>query len=63
VVDRIAPVLAEYARRERDEPNAFISQELLFGDLARNERFVSEYQSALASLRKRGARATLESLA
>jgi len=63
VVDRMAPALAEYARRARYEPNAFISQELLFGDLARNERFVAEYQSALASLRKRGARATLKSLA
>jgi len=63
VVDRMAPALAEYARRVRYEPNAFISQELLFGDLARNERFVAEYQSALASLRKRGARATLKSLA
>lgn len=62
VVDRMAPALAEYARRERDEPNAFISQELLFGDLAGNERFAGEYQSALASLHKRGARATLESL-
>ena len=63
VVDRMAPVLAEYARRERDEPNAFISQELLFSDLARDERFVAEYRSALALLHKRGARATLESLA
>ncbi|HEX9066447.1 MAG TPA: mannitol dehydrogenase family protein [Streptosporangiaceae bacterium] len=63
VVDRMAPALAEYARRERDQPNAFISQEVLFGDLARSDRFVAEYQSALASLRDRGARATLESLA
>lgn len=62
VVDRMASALAEYARRERDEPNAFISQQLLFGDLAGNDRFVTEYQAAMASLRKRGARATLESL-
>jgi mannitol 2-dehydrogenase len=63
VVDRMAPVLAEYARRERTEPNAFISQELLFGDLARSERFAAEYQAALRMLHTRGARATLESLA
>ncbi len=63
VVDRMAPALGEYARRERDEPNAFISQRLLFGDLAQDERFVAAYQSALASLHERGARATLESLA
>jgi mannitol 2-dehydrogenase len=62
VVDRMASALADYARRACDEPKAFISQELLFGDLAANERFVADYQSALASLCKRGARATLESL-
>ncbi|MGI9007063.1 MAG: mannitol dehydrogenase family protein [Streptosporangiaceae bacterium] len=63
VVDRMAPVLTEYARRERGEPNAFISQQQLFGDLAADERFVAAYQSALGLLRARGARATLESLA
>ena len=63
VVDRMAPVLAGYARRERDEPGAFISQHVLFGDLAADERFVTAYQSALALLRSRGARATIESLA
>jgi mannitol 2-dehydrogenase len=63
VVDRIAPALTEAARREHDEPNAFISQESLFGDLVRSERFATEYQAALRLLHTRGARATLESLA
>jgi mannitol 2-dehydrogenase len=63
VVDRMAPTLAEYARREYDEPNAFISQEKLFGDLAGNERFAADYQAALGLLHARGALATLESLA
>ena len=63
LVDRMAPVLAEYARRERDEPNAFISQRQLFGDLAEDERFATAYQSALSLLRSRGVRATLEALA
>jgi mannitol 2-dehydrogenase len=63
VLDRMAAVLAEYARREYDEPNAFITQESLFGDLASNERFAAEYQAALGLLHTRGATATLESLA
>ncbi len=63
VVDRMAPALAGYARRERDEPNAFISQRVLFGDLAAEERFAAAYQTALRLLHTRGARATLETLA
>ena len=34
----------------------------VFGDLADEQRFVTAYTSALASLHQRGARATLESL-
>jgi mannitol 2-dehydrogenase len=34
----------------------------VFGDLADDERFVAAYLSALASLHRSGARATLESL-
>jgi len=62
VVDRLAGTLTELARRERDDPDAFIANRALFGDLADDKRFVTAYRSALASLHQRGARATLESL-
>jgi mannitol 2-dehydrogenase len=62
VVDRLGPSLTRLARCQRDDPNAFIGNRYLFGDLAENERFVSAYRSALASLHQRGARATLQSL-
>jgi mannitol 2-dehydrogenase len=62
VVDRLASGLAVLARRQREDPSAFITNREVFGDLADNERFVTAYRSALASLHERGARATLESL-
>jgi mannitol 2-dehydrogenase len=63
VVDRFADRLMQLARRQRDDPDAFIANRDLFGDLADDKRFVAAYRSALASLHLRGARATLESLA
>jgi len=62
VVDRRRDTLMRLARRQREDPDAFIANRELFGDLADNERFVAAYRSALASLHQRGARATLESL-
>jgi mannitol 2-dehydrogenase len=62
VVDRLAGVLTRLARRQRDDPDAFIANRAVFGDLADDKRFVTAYRSALASLHERGARATLESL-
>jgi mannitol 2-dehydrogenase len=62
VVDRLADTLVELARQQRQDPDAFIANRQLFGDLAANERFRTAYRSALASLHTRGARATLESL-
>ena len=53
----------EIAQRQRDEPDAFIANRDLFGDLADDERFAEAYRSALRSLHERGARATLEALA
>ena len=55
VVDRLSKELTEIARRQKDEPLAFIQNRDLFGDLADNERFVSAYRSALASLHEKGA--------
>ena len=62
VVDRYSGRLTSLARRQREDPAAFIANRDLFGDLANDERFVTAYRSALASLHQRGARATLESL-
>jgi len=62
VVDRLAGSLTQRARRQREDPDAFIANRHLFGDLADNKRFVTAYRSALASLHQRGARATLASL-
>jgi mannitol 2-dehydrogenase len=63
VVDRLADRLTGIARRQREDPDAFIANRELFGDLAGDERFAASYREALASLHERGARATLESLA
>ena len=64
IADRLAATLTERARRQRDgDRGAFLAQPQLFGDLGRDERFVTAYWSALDSLHSRGARATLESLA
>ena len=63
VVDRYQDRLTSLARRERDDPGAFIANRDLFGDLADHERFVTAYRSAMTSLHQRGARATLASLA
>jgi mannitol 2-dehydrogenase len=63
IVDRRAERLTEIAKRQRDEPGAFIANRELFGDLADDERFAEAYGSALRSLHEHGARATLERLA
>jgi mannitol 2-dehydrogenase len=62
VVDQLKDRLMAAARRQRDEPLAFIADREVFGDLVDNERFVSAYRSVLSSLHRRGARATLEDL-
>jgi mannitol 2-dehydrogenase len=62
VVDRLADRLTRAARRQREDPDAFIANRDVFGNLADDERFVAAYRSALASLHRSGARATLQSL-
>ena len=62
VVDRLRDSLMRAARRQREDPDAFIANRNVFGDLAEERPFVSAYRSALASLHQHGARATLESL-
>jgi len=62
VVDRHSERLTSLARRQREDPGAFITNRDLFGNLAGNERFMTAYQAALTSLHQHGARATLQSL-
>jgi mannitol 2-dehydrogenase len=62
VVDRRRDRLMANARRQREDPLAFLADRELFGDLADDERFTSHYVAALTSLHARGARATLEAL-
>ncbi len=62
VVDRRSERLVANARRQRDEPLAFIADRELFGDLVEDPRFTAEYLAALTSLRERGARATVAAL-
>ncbi|OHU99408.1 mannitol dehydrogenase family protein [Mycobacterium talmoniae] len=62
VIDRLAASLVPLARSQRSQPTAFIENTALFGDLARQPRFVADYGWALDSLHRRGARATLEAL-
>ena len=62
VVDRLAASLVPLARRQRNDPDAFVANRKLFGDLADEARFMSAYRWALASLHTRGARETLAAL-
>jgi mannitol 2-dehydrogenase len=62
VVDRLAASLVAIARRQREDPDAFIANRELFGDLVDDRRFAAAFRSALSSLHERGARATLESI-
>ncbi len=62
VVDRLRDSLTKLARRQREDPDAFIANRDVFGDLAGDGRFAAAYRSALASLHERGARTTLQSL-
>ncbi|GAA3607616.1 mannitol dehydrogenase family protein [Microlunatus ginsengisoli] len=62
VVDRLSATLTERARRQREDPLAFVRDRELFGDLIDHEPFVSAYLGTLGSLYERGSRATLERL-
>jgi mannitol 2-dehydrogenase len=63
VVDRLKDSLVEIAQGQREDPDAFIRNREVFGDLVDDERFMAAYRAALASLHERGAMATLEELA
>ncbi len=60
--DHRRDALADRARRRFEDPDAFLGEREVFGDLVDDERFVAAYRAALASLDARGARATLAAL-
>jgi mannitol 2-dehydrogenase len=62
LVDPRADALRAAARRQRADPLAFVADRELFGDLADDPRFAGPYLTAAASLRSRGARATMQAV-
>jgi mannitol 2-dehydrogenase len=62
IVDPLKDSLTANARRQREEPLAFIANRDLFGDLVDDERFTKAYTFALDTLHSRGSRATLQVL-
>ena len=63
VVDPLKARLAPIAKSQRSNPLAFIQNESLFGDLAKNETFSTAYLAALNSLFENGAHKTVQALA
>ncbi len=63
VVDRIKDRVMAAAAGQREDPLAFLRDRDLFGDLVDDERFTSAYTDALESLHRRGAAATVASVA
>lgn len=63
VVDPLKDQLVPIAKAQRTNPLAFIENESLFGDLAKNESFSAAYLAALNSLFENGAHKTVQDLA
>jgi mannitol 2-dehydrogenase len=63
VVDPLKDQLIPIAKSQRQNPLAFIENEKLFGDLAKNETFRTAYLEALNSLFENGAHKTVQALA
>jgi mannitol 2-dehydrogenase len=62
VVDRLKDSLMANARRQRQDPLAFIADREVFGDLIDDKRFATLYRASLTSLHARGTRITLQNL-
>jgi mannitol 2-dehydrogenase len=60
VVDPMREELMAAAQAQHEDPDAFIANRDLFGDLADRDEFMSVYRKHLAALHDDGARATLE---
>ena len=63
VVDPLKDELIPIAKSQRENPLAFIQNEKLFGNLAKNESFRTAYLEALNSLFENGAHKTVQALA
>ena len=59
VVDPLRDRLMAAARRQAEDPLAFVSDRELFGDLADDARFAETYVATLEAIRSTGARAAL----
>jgi mannitol 2-dehydrogenase len=62
VVDRLKDSLMANARRQRQDPLAFIANREVFGDLIDDKRFATLHCASLTSLHVRGTRITLQNL-
>ncbi|WP_433679113.1 mannitol dehydrogenase family protein [Nocardia sp. CA-119907] len=62
VVDALRERLIPLARRQRDDPTAFLTDRSIFGDLIDEPRFVDAYTAVLNALHTKGSRATLVEL-
>jgi mannitol-1-phosphate/altronate dehydrogenase len=60
MVDRLRERLMAAARRQGEDPLAFVADRELFGDLVADARFAGTYRTTLELGRTRGARAALE---
>ncbi|MGY1753584.1 mannitol dehydrogenase family protein [Blastococcus sp. SYSU D01042] len=60
VVDPLRERLMSAARRQAEDPLAFVSDREVFGDLVDDERFAVTYRDTLDLIRTRGVRAALE---
>ncbi len=60
IVDRRRDAVMDRARRQADEPLAFLEDRALFHDLQDQPAFTEHYLAALASLHEHGARATVD---
>lgn len=57
ILDRRAALLAQLGTAQLTDPTAFISEPILFGELAHDQRFASAFASAYDTLVSKGARA------
>ncbi len=55
-------LVAAAARQKDGEDTAFVSNELVFGSLGQDPRFVEAFTGALKAIREKGARAVLREL-
>jgi mannitol 2-dehydrogenase len=62
VVDALRDERMASARRQTEDPLAFVRDERLFGDIAGQSAFASAYLLALESLHEHGAHRTIEQI-